>query len=661
MRRLVLAVVVLVLLPVSGARAAVAPPLLAGVGQADITPPTGFAFGGWTRADRGGQGVHTRLEASAIVLQRGDRKFALVSVDLFAATGGLVKEAADRNADLGFSERNVLVSASHTHAGPSGFANFDTLNTLSPSMETIGTPTSFVELIRPKPTDRQLLRFLVDRLALAIREAATDLHPASVGWGAGRLTGVTENRSLEAHLADFGIEEPRGTGTPDQDPRGPDDTIDPDVDVLRVDRVVRRRRPCRRAGRPARCLRDVHVPIGAWTQFANHGTINPSDYQFYNQDHHGAATRVLEARIRATSKVPLARHVVAVYGNGNEGDMSAGLRDRGPEKAEEVGRKEADAFFAAWGEAGKAMTKRPDLDQRWTRICFCGQTTSTGRVAASPLPGIPFLTGSEEGRGPLFDVTGIPLEDRRSASDDETQGDKVGVPAASNDTVPQAVPLTILRIGDHAIASIPGEPTVEVGRRVKAAVLAAAGGAGIHRVVVAGLANEFVLYFTTPEEYQRQHYEGGSTVFGRNSSTLLIDQLGVLAKDMASGAAAPDPYPFDPRHGVVGDGAPYPDGADQGSFIDQPAPAGAEVTWRWQGGPRGFDRPLDTPFLTIERRDGTTWRRETDDLGLRIRWKVDADGRYTGEWLVPAQTAPGTFRVVVTARRYRLESEPFQR
>jgi hypothetical protein len=72
------------------------PPLQAGVGRADITPPTGYAFGGWTRADRIGTGVQTRLGASALVLRSGGQKVALVSVDLFASPGGLIAEAAKR-------------------------------------------------------------------------------------------------------------------------------------------------------------------------------------------------------------------------------------------------------------------------------------------------------------------------------------------------------------------------------------------------------------------------------------------------------------------------------------------------------------------------------------------------------------------------------------
>jgi len=655
-RALLLAALALVLLPA----AAPAQELRAGIARADITPPTGYAFGGWTRADRVGRGVHTRLAATALVLERGDRRVALVAVDLFAATGGLVKEAAERNADLGFSERNVLVSASHTHAGPSGYASFSTFNTLAPSTETIGRPQSFAELISPRPADRQLYTFLVERLALAIRRAARTTAPAAVGWGEARLTGITENRSLEAHLADHGIIAEPGTRRPQDDPDGAEHTIDPEVHVLRVDRLVRRSRPCgrarlRRGCRRTQRRRTVRVPIGAWSQFANHGTVNPAEFQVYNQDHHGAATRVFEERVRAAGNVPRTRAVLNVYGNGNEGDQSAALRRRGPQEAERVGRAEADAMFSAWSDAGTRLTTRPALDLRWTRTCFCGQTLATGeRVADRPLPGLPFLTGSEEGRGPLFDVTRVPFEGRRSPTGFDSHGHKIGVPAASTATVPNAVPLMAVRVGDRIIASLPGEPTVEVGRRTRAAVLAAARGAGVRRVVIAGLANEFVLYLTTPEEYDRQHYEGGSTLYGPFAAKLLEQELGTLAGRMARGEPAQPAFPFDPRNGLTASAPPFPDGATRGAITTQPGPQGRMV---WRGGPRGLDKPLDSAFITIERRDGAgRWVSRTSDLGLDVVWSVGDRGEHRVAWLDPA---PGTHRYVVTATGYRLVSEPF--
>src|SRR3954471_3378163 len=97
--------------------------LQAGAGRSDVTPPTGFPTMGYVRSDAVARGQHTRLFARAIVLREGDRKLALVTTDLGFTPGGLLVEVAHRLAKRGFSERNVIISASHTHSAPAGYAN----------------------------------------------------------------------------------------------------------------------------------------------------------------------------------------------------------------------------------------------------------------------------------------------------------------------------------------------------------------------------------------------------------------------------------------------------------------------------------------------------------------------------------------------------------
>src|SRR5215212_1762826 len=103
------------------ASAGAAPTLQVGVGRADITPPTDYYMMGWVRSDGRVSGQNTRLWARVIVLKEGGRKVALVAEDLNGIPGGMMKAAAKRVRSLGFSERNVLDSASHTHAAPTGF------------------------------------------------------------------------------------------------------------------------------------------------------------------------------------------------------------------------------------------------------------------------------------------------------------------------------------------------------------------------------------------------------------------------------------------------------------------------------------------------------------------------------------------------------------
>jgi neutral ceramidase len=620
--------------------AAVDPPadgLRAGVGRADLTSPTGYFMQGWVRSDAVLEGVHARIQARAIVLERGGKKLALVAVGLNGVSGGVVADAADLLRDRGFSEQNIVVSASHTHAAPSGYYNYDTYNSV---FMTTGTPT---EQNVTGEIDPQLYAFEVRRLAEAIAAADDDLGPAELGWGSTTLVGVTRNRSLEAHLANHGLTVPFGEGSVEQDPDGELHTIAPDVQVLRVDKLLDGR----------------YRPVGTWSTFANHGTVNRYTFGVYNDDHHGAATRVLEQALRDEGDVPPEQDVVNAYGNTDEGDVSAGLTSNGPAYAEEVGRLEAAAMLEAWRDAGDAMTSRPELDTRWTRMCFCGQDTASGPVAATSAIGLPLFTGSEEGRGPLFDVTQTPFEGRVSPVEDPidpAQGHKIVI--ARNGGVPPAVPLLVAQVGERLVATVPGEMSVDMGRRVRAA-LQAAGGVG--EVQLSGLANEYLSYFVTPEEYDRQHYEGGSQLFGRTASVAVQEALVALAGQLRDGQPPTPAFDLDPRNGKTDDAPPFPTGATSATALDQPATTQrlARAAFAWQGGERGFDMPAGTPFVTVERQVDGTWVRSTDDLGLQLLWVVNDDGRYDLQWEVPRDQPPGAHRFAVTANRYSLTSDPF--
>src|SRR3954471_21821412 len=309
--------------------------LEAGAGRADITPPTGYYMMGWVRTDAKVVGQHTRLYARVIVLKEGDKKIALIAGDLNGWPGGLLKDAADMVKDRGFSEQNILASASHTHAAPTGFYNFGTYNTAFMQAD---NPLEFK--IVDTAADPQLYTFMVKQLAAAIRRADDDLAPAEVGWGYTQILGLTANRSIEAHLADHGLLVDYPNGTVQMDPLGYAETIDPEVNVLRVDKVVRGRR----------------VPIGMWSTFADHGTVNKYQFNYYNEDHHGAATHVVEDTIRRLAKVPRSQDIVNAYGNTDEGDMSAGLTRDGRAAADYVGRVEAAAMLRAWKQAGRHMS-----------------------------------------------------------------------------------------------------------------------------------------------------------------------------------------------------------------------------------------------------------------------------------------------------------------
>jgi hypothetical protein len=647
MRRLALVVASLVV----GTGTAIAVPaaaaptdqVQAGVGRADITSPTGYYMQGWVRSDAVLRGVHTRIENRAIVLKRGTQKLALVTSDLNGIAGGVVKAAAIRLASRGFSETNIIVSASHTHAAPSGYYPFNTYNTV---FMTTGTPTAQNV---SGALDPQLYAFEVRQLVLAISRADSNLGPARIGWATTQLLGLTANRSLEAHLRDHGIVKSYGTGKVSDDPDGYVHTIDPDVQVLRVDKKIG----------------SSYKPVGMWSTFADHGTVNKYTYGVYNADHHGAAIRVVEDTIRREGGVPASQDVINAYGNTDEGDQSAGLTRSGPAAADLVGRVEAVRMLQAWREAGKHLTETPDLAVRWTRVCFCGQDTAGGPVSSTATPGAPLFTGSEEGRGPLYDVTHVAFEGDAAPVDDPldpAQGHKIVVPDGyvSPGSTPKAVPLTVARVGERLIGTIPGEMTVDMGRRVRAA-LAKVAPPGVSGIQLSGLANEYLSYFVTPEEYDAQHYEGGSTMYGREASVLLQEQLVTLATQLRTGQPAAPPYDADPRNGVADTAAPFGTGTTSAALVTQPSAtqrlARAELSWN--GAAKGLDMPVGKAFVSVERQVGGAWTPDADDQGLEIVWRVDDNGKYDAQWEVPRDEPTGAHRFVITGNHYTLTSKPF--
>ena len=643
MRRRALLALLALLTSVTVHQVVASPPdqLQVGVGRADITSPTGYYMQGWVRSDAVLRGVHTRIEARAVVLKRGTQKIALVAEDLNGIAGGAVQEAAKRLRSRGFSESNIIVSASHTHAAPSGYYPFGTYNTVFMTTGTL-TQQNVTGAIDP-----QLYAFEVRQLVLAITRADNDLGPGRMGWASTQLLGLTANRSLEAHLRDHGIDKAYGTGKVSDDPKGYVDTIDPEVQVLRVDKTIQGR------------LR----PVGMWSTFADHGTVNKYQFGVYNADHHGSATRIVEQQIRALGGVPAGQDVVNAYGNTDEGDQSAGLTRSGPAAADLVGRVEADAMLRAWKTAGKHLTSTPRLATRWTRMCFCGQEAGGAPVSKAATPGLPLFTGSEEGRGPLYDLTRTPFEgDASPVVDplDAAQGHKIPVPtgALGSGSTPTAVPLTVAQVGERLIATIPGEMTVEMGRMVRGALALQAQSHGIKGIQLSGLANEYLSYFTTPAEYDAQHYEGGSTMYGRQSSIAVMQELQLLTKALLAGRPAPSPDAEDPTNGVAATAPPFGTGATSATVKTQPHATQrlARAAFSWQGGVKGLDMPLGRAFVSIERVGHGT---ATDDLGLQVLWRVDANGVYSAEWEVPRDAVRGTYRFVVTANHYRLVSAPF--
>lgn len=92
----------------------------AGFGTQVITPPWSMPMDGYGSRTEISQGVHSPLYARAVVFEQGAAILLLV-LDILAVDGDLVREIrAEVKEKTGIPEQQIMVAATHTHAGPRG-------------------------------------------------------------------------------------------------------------------------------------------------------------------------------------------------------------------------------------------------------------------------------------------------------------------------------------------------------------------------------------------------------------------------------------------------------------------------------------------------------------------------------------------------------------
>ena len=92
-----------------------------GAAAIDITPPVGTALDGYGGRTDVSLGVHDPLYARAIYFDDGAAQLAMVVCDLIGIGSFLAERARELIAERpGIPPSNVMISATHTHAGPAG-------------------------------------------------------------------------------------------------------------------------------------------------------------------------------------------------------------------------------------------------------------------------------------------------------------------------------------------------------------------------------------------------------------------------------------------------------------------------------------------------------------------------------------------------------------
>lgn len=604
----------------------------AGFGRADITPPPGVGLAGNGPEGKRAAGYRVRLFVRALVVQdaRGE-KVALLVADLAHVSPTLHRMTAARVAEAtGLTADRIVISATHTHAGPGHFYSERQYNGFGSSVAGY---------------DTAVVNYLADAFSRAILEANAGLRSARAAWGQVPIWGFTRNRSYAAYL-----ENKPEPSSPFPIPPGLDPVhraVDPTWTLIRVD---------------LRNDAGDYVPAGAYSVFAIHGTANPPDGDLIDGDIHGMLERGLEDYIGDKLRLaPTFRNqAVHILANGTEGDVSPDwpasarcgipriqplLRPGGPRTPAApwewrfsdsvtvaLCTRSARDFIA---EAADSIIRRVTVlyEQLGSRLSDAHQVAVAFRtdslpglrgLCASPYTGVSTTAGAEDGptrlRGwRLFGLFNLGFEEGGSAVNPHPRGCHREKRIALGETMQnlltgknalaQVAQLSVVRIGDLILGVTPAEVTTVAGFEMKRAIrdsLEAAGGLS-GAVALIGMANGYIQYVTSNDEYRAQHYEGGSTIYGPRSATVLAEQLGSLAGQLGrNGGRSPVNQVYD-LVANPGDPVSVLPGRSSGPVPNQIARRvismacqGDTVTVRWLDAWPGRLFPADTAVLRFD-------------------------------------------------------------
>ena len=405
----------------------------------------------------------------------------------------------------------------------------------------------------------------------------------------------------------------------------------------------------------------------------------PPSADVYNGDVQAAAERFMEWEVREQFGISDHREFVFLLANGAEGDAAPAFVDEertegAPfDEAHRLGKELAAASFELFRSLEHELSAPERLSAGFEELSLGGSSV----CGEDPTVGVPMLAGSEEGGTSPVAFLGA-FEGNRRDEPVGCQGVKKpaffipGIDDLLHDVIvkreafPQWFSIQVLRIGGVLVVTVPGEITTEMARRIKNAVREAAQthDPSIRDVTLVGLANQYISYITTKEEYGAQHYEGGSTLFGENTGEFLLDRLVALSvESLTSNVYRPLSLPF-PDQDVDDVFPSYESFESSRAALGSPEvdDAGAlTVTFRWRDmrpGTLGFGDVLVFIETRSENGSWTPLRRNgvpEDDRGLNIEIRYvdeldDGAAEWVARWFVGEDAPVGEIRFAIEAR-----------
>ncbi len=621
-----------------------------GRAMADITGPVvGIKMLGYMRPEQITEGLHLRQYARTFVISEADgsKPLAIVTTDLQSVTQSMLLTVLEKlQAELGdvYHLDNVILAATHTHAVPGGYWH-----------NGADTPLG-------SPFNPEHYAAICDAIVRSIVEAHRDLRPGTIRMAVGDVNEGGINRSRQAYLKN-----------PQEERERYAHDIDQQMILLRFERDGK--------------------PIGLLNWHAVHPTSMSYHNKLISSDNKGYAAYAFERwwREHPTADRASEGPFVAAFAQSNCGDVTPNLtlKQRGPGKDEFdstriMGQRQCEAAIRLFESAREEL--QGPIDFRHSFVNFGNLVVKDAWTRAGDQTTAPAAYGYSFAAGSTEDGGGQELLFREGMTQPqpfvETLAKQVMPIAPPSDAVrkqhlpkpillapgatdppylPNVLPVSVARIGQLAIAVGPAEYTTMSGRRFREAVKGAL--PGIEEVAIAGYANDYLGYVATREEYEIQHYEGASTLYGPWTQAGYSQEFARLAADIAAGRPSESCDPPADVRGTVRPtslGTPADDepvGAKFGDIVEDAhgkyLPGEVAAAAFWSGHPQNGYRP-DREFAAVERQVGDSWQRvlSDGDWELRVRFKQPPENRSRTapfvcrvEWEIPEDAIPGTYRL----------------
>ncbi|XP_077246297.1 neutral ceramidase 2-like [Tasmannia lanceolata] len=667
---------------------------LIGLGSYDMTGPAADVnMMGYAQMEQVTAGVHFRLRARAFIVAEDSQgpRFAFVNLDAGMASQLVTIKVLERlKARYGnvYTEENLAISGTHTHAGPGGYLQYVIYSV---------TSLGFVQ---------QSFDAIVNAIELSIVQAHKNLRPGAIFINQGDVVNAGINRSPSAYLFN----------PPEERARYPTN-IDTGMTLLKfVDGQSGKSR-------------------GAFSWFATHGTSMSFNNKLISGDNKGAAARFFEdwfrfnnskpsqititktissesklietaKRFKATGGQPCEKTssqnskvrknngslFVGAFCQSNVGDVSPNVLGafctdsgkpcdfnhsschgndqlcvgRGPGYPNEIlstriiGERQFQKAIDLFESAREKLSGK--IDYRHVYLNFTNlEVQLQGNKVVKTCPaalGPGFAAGTTDGPGAfgfqqgdteinefwkrLRDILKEPSKQQVECQKPKNVLLSTGEMFKPYQWAPSILPIQILRIGKLVILSVPGEFTTMAGRRLREAVketLISKGKGEFDtdtQVVIAGLTNTYSQYIATFEEYKQQRYEAASTLYGPYTLSAYIQEFNKLATAMATGEKPKSNGLSPPDLSSVQLkllSPPFPDATPPGTKfgdIKQDINKGSFAKGEnvsaifWSGSPRN-DLLTEGTFAVVEMLQGNHWIPAYDDDDFSLFFKWGMD------------------------------------